>query len=144
MSSERPFEIQRIDHVVLRVQDLQRARTFYCDVLGCAVARERPTLGMIHLRAGASMIDLISVDGTLGSCGGPAAGAQGRNMEHLCLRIEPFDEATLRAHLQEHGVAVDGQVRSNLGAEGDGLSLYLHDPDGNAVELKGPNSPCCG
>lgn len=144
MSSERPFEIQRIDHVVLRVQDLERARKFYCDVLGCAVARERPTLGMIHLHAGASMIDLISVDGALGSRGGPAAGAQGRNLEHLCLRIEPFDEEALRAHLQEHGVAVDGQVRSNLGAEGDGLSLYLRDPDGNAVELKGPTSPCCG
>jgi catechol 2,3-dioxygenase-like lactoylglutathione lyase family enzyme len=144
MSSERPFEIQRIDHVVLRVQDLQRALAFYCDVLGCTVARERPTLGMIHLRAGASMIDLISVDGALGSRGGPAAGEQGRNLEHLCLRIEPFDEAALRAHLEGQGVAVDGQVRSNLGAEGDGLSLYLRDPDGNAVELKGPTSPCCG
>jgi glyoxylase I family protein len=145
MSSERAFEIQRIDHVVLRVQDLARAVSFYRDVLGCAVARERPTLGMVHLHAGASMIDLISVEGALGSRGGPAAGAQGRNLEHLCLRIEPFDEAALREHLKMHGVVVDGQVSSNLGAEGDGLSLYLRDPDGNGVELKGPASPCgCG
>lgn len=144
MSSERAFEIQRIDHVVLRVQDLARAVSFYRDVLGCAVARERPTLGMVHLHAGASMIDLISVDGALGSRGGPAAGAQGRNLDHLCLRIEPFDEAALREHLKMHGVVVDGQVSSNLGAEGDGLSLYLRDPDGNGVELKGPASPCCG
>lgn len=144
MSSERAFEIQRIDHVVLRVQDLARAVSFYRDVLGCAVARERPTLGMVHLHAGASMIDLISVDGALGSRGGPAAGAQGRNLDHLCLRIEPFDEASLREHLKTHGVVVDGQVSSNLGAEGDGLSLYLRDPDGNGVELKGPASPCCG
>ncbi len=145
MSSQRPFEIERIDHLVLRVQDLQRAVAFYRDVLGCTVARERPSLGMVHLHAGASMIDLISVDGTLGSRGGPAAGAEGRNMEHLCLRIEPFDEAHLREHLQMHGIEVDGRVASNLGAEGDGLSLYLRDPDGNGVELKGPSSACgCG
>jgi len=145
MSSERPFEIKRIDHLVLRVQDLQRAVAFYRDVLGCTVARERPTLGMVHLHAGSSMIDLVSVDGALGSRGGPAAGAQGRNLEHLCLRIEPFDEAALREHLKMHGVVVDGQVSSNLGAEGDGLSLYLRDPDGNGVELKGPASSCgCG
>ncbi len=145
MSSVLPFQIQRIDHLVLRVQDLQRAVGFYRDVLGCTVARERPTLGMVHLHAGASMIDLVSVDGALGSRGGPAAGAQGRNLEHLCLRIEPFDEAGLREHLKAHGVVVDGQVSSNLGAEGDGLSLYLRDPDGNGVELKGPASPCgCG
>ncbi len=145
MSSERPFEIKRLDHLVLRVQDLQRAVAFYRDVLGCTVARERPTLGMVHLHAGSSMIDLVSVEGALGSRGGPAAGAQGRNLEHLCLRIEPFDEAALREHLTMHGVSVDGQVSSNLGAEGDGLSLYLRDPDGNGVELKGPASPCgCG
>lgn len=145
MSSDRPFEIKRLDHLVLRVQDLQRAVAFYRDVLGCTVARERPTLGMVHLHAGSSMIDLVSVEGALGSRGGPAAGAQGRNLEHLCLRIEPFDEAALREHLKMHGVAVDGQVSSNLGAEGDGLSLYLRDPDGNGVELKGPASPCgCG
>ena len=144
-SSQRPFEIQQLDHVVLRVQDLVRAVAFYRDVLGCTVARERPSLGMVHLHAGTSMIDLISVDGTLGSRGGPPAGAQGRNMEHLCLRIEPFDEAHLRAHLQMHGVAVEGKVGSHFGAEGDGFSLYLRDPDGNGVELKGPSSACgCG
>lgn len=142
MSAQRPFEIQRIDHVVLRVQDLPRAVRFYCEVLGCTVARERPSLGMVHLRAGASMIDLISVEGKLGARGGPAAGTQGRNVDHLCLRIEPFDEAMLREHLQMHQVAVDGPAERNFGAEGDGLSLYLHDPDGNAVELKGRSSDC--
>ncbi|WP_313340941.1 VOC family protein [Stenotrophomonas sp.] len=145
MSTQRPFEIQRIDHVVLRVQDLARSVAFYRDVLGCTVARERPSLGMVHLHAGASMIDLISVDGSLGQRGGAAAGAQGRNLEHLCLRVEPFDEGQLREHLQMHAIAVEGKVSSNMGAEGDGLSLYLRDPDGNAVELKGPSSACgCG
>lgn len=142
MSSERPFELQRLDHLVLRVQDLERALAFYRDVLGCTVARERPSLGMVHLHAGASMIDLVAVDGSLGRRGGAAAGTQGRNLEHLCLRIEPFDEARLREHLQVHGISVDGEVASNLGAEGDGMSLYVRDPDGNGVELKGPSTPC--
>jgi glyoxylase I family protein len=142
MSSQPPFEVQRIDHVVLRVLDLTRAVAFYRDVLGCTVARERPSLGMVHLHAGASMIDLISVDGPLGSRGGPAAARQGRNLEHVCLRVEPFNEADLREHLKMHGVAADGRAASNLGAEGDGLSLYVHDPDGNGVELKGPSSAC--
>ncbi|MCF7749958.1 VOC family protein [Bacillus subtilis subsp. subtilis] len=138
----RPFEIQRIDHVVLRVQDLRRAVDFYRDVLGCTVARERPSLGMVHLHAGASMIDLISIDGKLGKPGGPAAGGQGRNLEHVCLRVEPFDVAQLREHLERHGVALRGKPESNFGAEGDGVSVYLRDPDGNGVELKGPSAEC--
>ncbi len=142
MNNARPFEIQRIDHVVLRVQDLPRALRFYRDVLGCTVARERPSLGMVHLQAGASMIDLVDIAGPLGAPGGPAAGARGRNLEHLCLRVEPFDVEHLRAHLQMHGVALTGKPESNFGAEGEGLSVYLHDPDGNGVELKGPASDC--
>jgi catechol 2,3-dioxygenase-like lactoylglutathione lyase family enzyme len=142
MSSDRPFEIQRIDHVVLRVQDLPRAVAFYRDVLGCTVARERPSLGMVHLHAGASMIDLIGIDGKLGKPGGAAAGAEGRNLEHVCLRVEPFDVEQLRAHLQTHGVALSGKPESHFGAEGVGVSVYLRDPDGNGVELKGPASDC--
>jgi len=142
MSSDRSFQIQHIDHIVLRVQDLPRAVAFYRDVLGCTVARERPSLGMVHLHAGTSMIDLAAVDGKLGTPGGAAAGAQGRNLEHLCLRVEPFDVERLRAHLQMHAVELRGKPESNYGAEGDGLSVYLYDPDGNGVELKGPASDC--
>lgn len=131
------FSVQRIDHVVLRVVDVERAITFYTQVLGCVVVRRRDDLGLAHLRAGGSMIDLVAVDGVLGRRGGIAAGGVGRNVDHLCLRIEPFDEACLRAHLAAHGVAVDGPVTVNFGAEGEGPSLYLRDPDGNTLELKG-------
>lgn len=141
-SDTLPFRVKCIDHVVLRVSDLPRALRFYRDVLGCTVARERPSLGMVHLHAGTSVVDLIDIHGKLGQPGGPAAGEQGRNMAHLCLRVEPFDEAQLREHLQQHGVSVDGPASRNFGAEGDGLSLYLRDPDGNGVELKGPSSDC--
>ncbi|WP_303638363.1 VOC family protein [Stenotrophomonas tuberculopleuritidis] len=134
----RPFVVQRIDHVVLRVRDLTRSERFYAQVLGCEAVRRRDHLGLVHLRAGSSMIDLISLDGTLGRRGGAGAGNEGRNVDHLCLRIDPFDEAALVAHLQAHGVQVHDAATVNFGAEGDGPSLYFQDPDGNSVELKGP------
>lgn len=135
----QPFDIQRIDHLVLRVRDLARSLRFYGDVLGCEVVRQREHLGLVHLRVGASMIDLVSVDGTLGARGGAAAGEEGRNVDHLCLRIDPFDEAALHTHLARFGLAPVGPAETNFGAEGDGPSLYFTDPDGNTIELKGPS-----
>lgn len=139
-----PFTVHHIDHLVLRVPDLGRSERFYTAVLGCTVERRRPDLGLLHLRAGRSLIDLVDVAGPLGRPGGPAAGATARNVDHLCLRIEPFDEAALRAHLARHGVAPRGDVVQNFGAEGTGPSLYVEDPDGNAIELKGPATGSCG
>lgn len=133
-----PFDVQRIDHIVLRVSDLSRSVAFYGDVLGCHVERWREHLGLVHLRAGASMIDLVGIDGSLGARGGAPAGAEGRNVDHLCLRIDPFDECALLAHLAGFGIAPHGPAEMNFGAEGDGLSLYFRDPDGNTIELKGP------
>ena len=126
-----------LDHLVLRVREPERMTAFYRDVLGCPVDRAREDLGLWHLRAGRAFIDLVSVDGELGRAGGAAAGREGRNLDHLCLRVEPFDEAAIRAHLAAHGVAVGETVR-RYGAEGEGPSMYLSDPEGNVVELKGP------
>jgi len=132
------IKIREIDHVVLRVKDIEAMSRFYCDVLGAKHVAYRPQFGMTHLRAGASMIDLISVDGPLGKSGGAPAGREGRNMDHLCLRVEPFDQAVIVAHLKQHGVAI-GDIRPRFGAEGNGVSIYLTDPEGNTVELKGPS-----
>jgi catechol 2,3-dioxygenase-like lactoylglutathione lyase family enzyme len=133
------FTIKGIDHVVIRVVNLDGAIFFYRDVLGCAVERVREELGLVHMRAGATLIDLISVEGRLGRMGGDAPAPRARNMDHLCLRIEPFDEEALRAHLSAHGLSA-GAVQTNYGAEGDGPSLYVSDPEGNVVELKGTPS----
>jgi glyoxylase I family protein len=133
MSGFRPLAI---DHVVLRVADLERARAFYCGVLGCAFEKWQEQFGLLQLRAGTSLIDLIATDGPLGRMGGAPAGSEGRNVDHFCLRIEPFEEQTLRDHLAAHGIAA-GEVVERYGAEGSGPSLYLTDPDGNVVELKG-------
>lgn len=115
---------------------------FYCEVLGCRVERERAELGLMQLRAGQALIDLVSVDGDIGRRGGAAPGAGGRNMDHLCLRVEPFDAGVIASHLRAHGV-VPGETKSRYGAEGIGPSLYLSDPEGNTVELKGPPQPGC-
>jgi len=131
------FTVQGIDHVVLRVVDVEGVIWFYQDVLGCAVERRKDDLGLIQLRAGRSLIDLVDVNGELGQKGGAAPGAEARNMDHFCLRIDPFDEAQIRAHLRAHGIEA-GDLATRYGAEGDGPSLYIQDPEGNTVELKGP------
>ncbi len=121
--------IKGLDHVVLRVADLDRAVRFYCEVLGCTEERRVESIGLVQLRAGASLIDLVPANGAPEVAGG--------NMDHFCLRIEPFDEAAIRSHLATQGVEA-GEVARRYGAEGHGPSLYLQDPDGNTVELKGP------
>ncbi len=129
--------IRELDHVVLRVSDLDVMLAFYRDVLGCPVEQRKDDIGLIQLRAGASLIDLVPVDSPLGRPGGRAPGREGRNMDHFCLRVEPFDEAAIRQHLAVHGVEA-GPTENRYGAEGNGPSIYLTDPEGNTVELKGP------
>lgn len=131
------MRILGLDHVVIRTVDAERMIDFYCRVLGCQVDKRIDALGLIHLRAGRSMIDLVTLDGPLGRTGGAPPGAGARNMDHLCLRIEPFDEPALRERLLGHGIDM-GDVKQNYGAEGNGPSVYLTDPEGNVVELKGP------
>ena len=126
-----------LDHLVLRVVDLPRMLHFYVQALGCSVERRQDGIGLIQLRAGSALIDLVPVNGPLGRAGGTAPGPQGRNLDHFCLRIEPFDEAAIRAQLQQHGY-IAGPVEQRYGAEGEGPSIYLSDPEGNTVELKGP------
>lgn len=132
------LKLRGIDHVVLRVKDIDVMRRFYCDILGATHVAYRPEFGMSHLRVGAAMIDLVEVAGPLGKAGGTGAGREGRNMDHLCLRVEPFDEQEILSYLRKHGVPV-GELKNRFGAEGNGVSIYVTDPEGNTVELKGPS-----
>jgi glyoxylase I family protein len=144
MAIHPPFTLQQIDHVVLRVRDVAAMQAFYCDALGCTVERRQDEIGLVQLRAGASLIDLVGVDGKLGRMGGAAPGAEGHNMDHLCLRVDRFDVDVIRAHLAALGARI-GDFGSRYGAEGQGPSLYLHDPEGNMIELKGPpDTPAAG
>lgn len=129
--------IHHLDHIVLRVRDLDAMIAFYGKVLGCHVERRQDELGLVQLRAGSNLIDLVPVDGKLGQAGGAAPGLEGRNLDHFCFRVEPFDEAAIRAHLAACGVEA-GPTASRYGAEGEGPSIYLQDPEHNTIELKGP------
>jgi catechol 2,3-dioxygenase-like lactoylglutathione lyase family enzyme len=126
-----------LDHVVLRVRELDRALRFYVQALGCTEVRRVDEIGLVQLRAGSALIDLVPVDGALGRAGGPPPGDAGHNVDHFALRVERFDAAALRSHLAAHGFE-PGEVARRFGAEGFGPSLYVRDPDGNVVELKGP------
>lgn len=131
------IHIREIDHLVLRVVDLDAMLRFYCDALGCTIERRQDEIGLVQLRAGRSLIDLVPVNGKLGKVGGAAPGREARNLDHFCLRVESFDETEIRRQLSEHGVTA-GEIESRYGAEGEGPSIYLSDPEGNVVELEGP------
>jgi catechol 2,3-dioxygenase-like lactoylglutathione lyase family enzyme len=131
------IQIRTLDHLVLRVVDVERSLRFYCDVLGCTEERRIEPLGLIQLRAGASLIDLVDVRAPLGQAGGAAPGEQGRNVDHFAVELESFDGTAIAAQLAFHGIEA-GKVAERYGARGNGPSLYIRDPDGNVVELKGP------
>lgn len=135
-----PFRLRQLDHVVLRVRDVAAMRRFYCDVLGCTPELDQPDIGLYQVRAGASLIDFVDVAGKLGRQGGAAPGAEGRNVDHICLAVDGYDEAAIAAHLAAYGAQV-GTTGSRYGAEGQGPSIYLFDPEGNMIELKGPPIP---
>lgn len=127
MTVSAPMRILRLDHVVLRVADLARAEEFYCKVLGANVERRitKPIV-LVQLRIGDSLLDLVP---------GRKPG-EGFNMEHFCMRVEPFDAAAIAAHVRACGAEPE-PAREVYGADGFGLTIYFRDPEGNTVELKG-------
>jgi len=130
------INVQSVDHVVLRVRDVEKVGNFYIEVLGGRWDRRRPDIGLHHLRLGTLMIDLVPVDGPIGRAGGAGPGSEGRNVDHVAFRVAPWDDEAILATLRDHGIAAE--VKARYGADGDGPSIYLQDPEGNGVELKGP------
>ena len=130
------IRLAAIDQVVVRVADLDAAIRFYTEVLGATVEKVQAGIGLWQLRAGTSLIDLVPLEGALGRMGGSGPGEEGRNVDHVCFRVADWDEAAIVAHLERNGIAAE--VAQRYGAEGDGPSIYLRDPDGNGLELKGP------
>ena len=131
------LNLKHIDHIVLRVIDIQAMLDFYLNVLGCKMEQIQEGPGLYQIRAGSSLIDLVPVDGKIGKMGGAAPGKEGRNLDHFCVRVDPFDADAILAFLKSKGVEA-GAVESRYGAEGEGPSIYVTDPEGNVVELKGP------
>ena len=132
---ERPFTLLGLDHLVLRVANLDVSRAFYEGVLGCKLEREIPSLGLYQFRAGRQLIDLVVIGSKLG---GPMPVNLGRrNQDHFCIEITPFVATHIKEYLSMSDVPI-GEMGSRYGAMGLGPSIYIEDPDGNTVELKGP------
>ena len=134
MLKNSPIDIALIDHVVLRTRHPDRLIAFYRDVMGCPVEREAEGSGLVQLRAGRSLIDIVDVSQSAGRDRDVAHDTG--NMDHVCLQLKNWDETAVVEHLRKHGVAT-GDVAIRYGAQGNGPSLYISDPDGNTVELKG-------
>jgi glyoxylase I family protein len=126
--TERPFEVRELDHVVVRCADQARSLAFYTRILGLTEERRLDVIGLVQLRAGASMVDLVPADA-------PPAFEQ-RNVDHFCLGVQVGDMAALVGWLGSQGVTVMGDPTARYGARGEGLSVYVNDPDGNVIELK--------
>ncbi len=138
--SIRPFDIQRLDHIVLRTADVPRLQAFY-EALGCTVVRDLgPQRGLVQLRLGDSMLDLVDVNGDIGRAGdsGAPPGSDGRNVDHFAVRVAPFDKAAILAFCGERGIEAKSPDGLLLGADGFGPAVYITDPEGNRLELKGP------
>lgn len=130
------INVQSVDHVVLRVADVEKVGAFYIEVLGGKWDRRRDDLGLHHLRLGTMMMDLVPIDSPLGRKGGAGPGREGHNVDHVAFRVRPWDGEQILAHLGAHGI--EAEIKSRYGADGDGPSIYFEDPEGNGVELKGP------
>jgi len=125
---EIPLKVTEIDHVVIRCRDQNRAYDFYTRVLGLGEERRIAQIGLIQLRAGRSMIDLV-----------PAKDPRvetGLNVDHVCIGIEAGDMNEVAAYLRRESVEVMGEPATRYGARGVGLSIYVRDPEGNVIELK--------
>jgi glyoxylase I family protein len=131
------INIHTIDHVVLRTDKLSAMLDFYQHILGCKSERCEESIGLYQLRAGDALIDIVPVNSPLGKEGGPPPGEQGHNMDHVCLQLSPFNGPEILQFLDAQGVS-RSDIERRYGAKGFGPSIYIYDPEGNRVELKGP------
>jgi glyoxylase I family protein len=130
------IEIHGLDHIVLRTSRMEEMLHFYRTILGCPVERElSPEFGLVQLRAGTALIDLVAVDSELGRAGGGPPAESGNNMDHFCLQLKPQPEEEISDYLASQGIEV-GPFERRYGAQGFGNSIYLSDPEGNTVELR--------
>ena len=126
------INLAAIDHVVFRVRDTGAMVEWYGRVLGARVEREVPDIGLVQLRAGTALIDFVPRP-LLDAAGPP-------NVDHVCFRVFPWDGDAILAHLARNGIE-GAAIASRYGAQGQGPSIYITDPEGNALELKGPPWP---
>ena len=122
------FSVKFIDHIVLRTGDSEKLVAFYRDIVGLPLERQTDS-GLTQLRAGNCLLDIVPVDDR---------DQPGRNVEHFCFRVDPYDEGEIRERLEAAGATIV-KAGDGYGAEGRGPNIYFRDPDDNMVEFKGPS-----
>ncbi len=131
--SEPLVTVTGLDHIGLRVRDVESSLGFYTGVLGLESERVNEwrngdvTFPSVRLDS-STLIDLFAA-----SDGGELTA---NNQDHFCLEIEPIDLANLKTKCIKLGIGIHDGPGSRWGARGDGTSLYIYDPDNNVVELK--------
>lgn len=119
------FELQHILHASVIVQDTHRALAFYHDILGLAVADDRPELGYpgAWLNLGEQQIHLLELPNPDSAAERPSHGGRDR---HIAIAVHGFD--ALRQSLDSNGISY---TLSKSGRR----ALFVRDPDGNTLEL---------
>jgi glyoxylase I family protein len=128
-----PFVVEELDHVVLRCSDQSRMLDFYVRVLGLVEERRLDAIGLIQLRAGRSLVDLVPDTSP--------APRDRPNVDHVCLAVRASDIDAVVAHLTGEDVETIGEPMVRYGARGYRTSIYCRDPEGNVIELTSVADP---
>ncbi len=127
--------ITEMDHIVLRTRDVEESLRFYTEVLGMKAERvEQWRAGEVRFPSARlnpdTIIDFFASDNIPDDKDGP------RNQDHFCMVIDFTDMEALKTRFEEIGVEIQAGPGKRWGSHGDGISLYIYDPDSNVVELR--------
>jgi catechol 2,3-dioxygenase-like lactoylglutathione lyase family enzyme len=122
--------VEELDHIVIRVADVDASLRFYCETLGLQPDR------LTEFRAGEIKFPSARIGpGTIIDLFPAKQPNTGKNVDHIALTVAEAPEA-IRAFLAANGIGIVRETPKNSGARGFGHSFYVHDPDENLVELR--------
>ena len=133
--SQALVKITEMDHIVLRVKDVEESLKFYCETLGMQSERvDQWKAGEVRFPSARlnadTIIDFFATDQETIAKDGV------KNQDHYCMVIEPTDMDELKAKFEAMGVEIQAGPGKRWGSHGDGTSLYIYDPDNTVVELR--------
>jgi catechol 2,3-dioxygenase-like lactoylglutathione lyase family enzyme len=131
------FTVTGMDHIVLKVRDMDRVLDFYLNVLGLKGERLEefrqgrvpfPSVRINH----DTIIDLFPVQASADD----VPDARSSDLDHFCLVVDQTDMSQVVAYLQRHGVAIQQGPVTRWGAHGNGTSIYFSDPENRQIEIR--------
>ena len=135
VTSQPLVKITEMDHIVLRVKDVEESLRFYTEILGMESERvDQWRAG--EIRFPSARINADTIIDFFGSDQEPIGKEGAKNQDHYCMVIEKTDMEALKARFEAIGVDIQAGPGKRWGSHGDGISLYIYDPDNNVVELR--------